>query len=65
MQGKVRWFKTKLGYGFLKGEDKKEYFVHYKKIQMDGFKNLLEGQIVEFEIEVTPRGEVAVNVTPK
>lgn len=65
LKGKVKFFSEKRGYGFITGEDNKEYFVHYSKIRGAGFKNLLEGQSVEFEIFDAPKGPVAIEVEAK
>ena len=48
MTGKVKWFDSKKGYGFITGENGKEIFVHFSGIVTDGFKSLNEGQAVEF-----------------
>lgn len=63
MTGKVKWFDSKKGYGFITGEDGKEIFVHFSGIVTDGFKSLNEGQQVEFEVGNGAKGEQAVNVT--
>ena len=63
MTGKVKWFDSKKGYGFITGENGKEIFVHYSGIVTDGFKSLNEGQAVEFEVVSGAKGEQAVNVT--
>ncbi|MBR2352667.1 MAG: cold shock domain-containing protein [Alistipes sp.] len=63
MNGKVKWFDSKKGYGFITCEDGKEVFVHYTGIVKEGFKSLTEGQDVEFEIGEGTKGEQAVNVT--
>lgn len=62
MNGKVKWFDAKKGFGFIICEDGKEVFVHFSGIVKDGFKSLNEGQRVEFEIEAVDRGEQAINV---
>ena len=62
--GKVKWFNSKRGYGFITGEDGKDYFVYFKDINMDGFKTLEEGQKVTFDTKETDRGISACNVTP-
>lgn len=63
MTGKVKWFDSKKGYGFIIGEDGKEVFVHFTGIVKEGFKALSEGQTVEFEIGNGAKGEQAINVT--
>lgn len=63
MTGKVKWFDSKKGYGFITEESGKEIFVHFSGISGEGFKSLNEGQVVEFEIGEGAKGEQAVNVT--
>ena len=63
MTGKVKWFDSKKGYGFITGENGKEIFVHFSGIVTDGFKSLNEGQAVEFEVGSGAKVEQAVNVT--
>ena len=60
--GKVKWFDEKKGYGFIEREDGDDVFVHFSAIQQDGFKNLEEGQEVEFEIVEGDRGLQAEDV---
>jgi CspA family cold shock protein len=62
--GTVKWFNGTKGYGFLARENGEDVFVHYSAIQMQGFRNLVEGQKVEFSVEKGPKGLQAVNVTP-
>ncbi|MDP2981279.1 MAG: cold-shock protein [Candidatus Omnitrophota bacterium] len=61
-RGKVKWFNTQEGYGFITPENGKDVFVHHSVIQGEGYKSLEEGQEVEFEIQNGPKGEQAVNV---
>ncbi|MDA8227806.1 MAG: cold shock domain-containing protein [Desulfitobacterium hafniense] len=63
MLGKVKWFSKQKGYGFIEGESGRDIFVHYSSIVGDGFKTLDEGQGVEFDVIVGPRGEQAANVS--
>ena len=62
--GTVKWFNGTKGYGFITGEDEKDYFVHFSAINVDGFKTLDEGQAVTFDIENGQKGPQASNVTP-
>jgi len=63
--GKVKWFNERKGYGFIEREDGDDVFVHYQAIQGDGFKTLVEGQSVEFDIVEGPKGQQAANVVGK
>jgi CspA family cold shock protein len=60
--GVVKWFNRSKGYGFISRENGNDVFVHYSSIQGDGFRNLEEGQQVEFSVEDSPKGPQAVNV---
>jgi CspA family cold shock protein len=61
--GTVKWFNGSKGYGFIEREGGSDVFVHYSAIQGEGFRNLEEGQRVEFEIEQDRKGLRAANVT--
>jgi CspA family cold shock protein len=61
MIGSVKWFSREKGFGFLT-DGTKDYFAHYKSIKGTGFKNLVEGQKVEFNTAKTPKGESAVDI---
>ena len=50
VNGTVKWFNVRKGYGFLCDEDGAEHFVHYSEIRTMGFRKLEEGQAVTFEI---------------
>ena len=63
--GKVKWFDTKKGFGFIQQDGGPDVFVHYSSISGDGFKNLEEGQPVEFELIDSPKGPKAANVVTK
>jgi len=62
--GTVKWFHRKKGYGFIIPDgEKKDLFVHFSDILMDGYKALYEGDVVEFEVGEGPNGgSVAKNV---
>jgi len=62
MTGKVKWFDEKKGYGFISTDDGKDIFVHFSAIQAEGFKNLNEGDLVEFEVNDGDRGPQASHV---
>jgi CspA family cold shock protein len=61
--GTVKWFNGSKGYGFIAREGGPDVFVHYSAIQNEGFRNLEEGQKVEFEVEQGNKGPQASNVT--
>lgn len=63
MKGTVKWFNKQKGYGFISDESGKDVFVHYSGINMEGYKNLEEGQKVEFELSDGAKGPQATNVT--
>ena len=58
-QGKVKWFSTEKGYGFIEQESGNDLFVHHSEVQGDG---LREGEAVEFEIGEGNKGPCATNV---
>jgi CspA family cold shock protein len=62
--GTVKWFNSEKGYGFIQQEDGADVFVHYSAIEMSGYRNLEEGQAVEFEITEGPKGLLAAGVHP-
>ena len=61
--GTVKWFNREKGYGFISRENGDDVFVHYSSIQGDGFRNLEEGDPVEFAVESSPKGPHATEVT--
>ncbi len=62
MLGRVKWFNKEKGYGFIERDDGDDVFVHYSAIEEEGFKTLVEGQDVEFDIVEGSRGPQAANV---
>lgn len=61
--GKVKWFDSKKGYGFIEKEDGSgDVFVHYADIVGEGYKTLREGERVKFEISASPKGDKALKV---
>ena len=62
--GTVKWFNSAKGYGFITPDDgSKDVFVHYSAIDGQGYKQLQEGDKVQFEVERTPKGPAATRVT--
>jgi CspA family cold shock protein len=61
--GTVKWFNGAKGYGFIEREDGADVFVHFSAIRGEGFRNLEEGQSVEFTIEQGPKGLQASDVS--
>lgn len=62
MKGKVKWFNNSKGYGFIENEKGDDIFIHYSAILSTGYKTLVEGQFVEFELVETAKGLQAKNV---
>lgn len=62
INGTVKWFNESKGYGFISSEKGDDVFVHYSSITSNGFKTLMEGDSVSFDIEEGPKGPKAVNV---
>ncbi len=61
--GKVKWFNSKKGYGFIMTDDgEQDIFVHYTSIRGEGYKTLTEGEDVQFELAEGPKGLQAQNV---
>jgi len=65
-KGKVVWFSPEKGFGFIVCNNtslgEAEIFVNYSSIQSEGFKTLLKGQAVEFDLDTDERGYFAKNV---
>ncbi|MCP8969392.1 cold-shock protein [Ectobacillus ponti] len=61
-RGKVKWFNSEKGFGFIEREGGEDVFVHFSAIQGEGYKSLEEGQEVTFDIENGQRGPQATNV---
>ncbi len=62
-KGTVKWFNAKKGYGFISDEQGSDIFVHFSALNMDGFKELKDGEQVEFEVTQGEKGPQAANVS--
>ena len=60
--GTVKWFNPKKGFGFISRENGEDVFVHFKSIQGEGYRNLEEGDQVEFEVASSQKGLEAKEV---
>jgi len=65
LEGKVKWFNPRKGYGFIEAPDGRDVFVHFSSIAGDGFKTLDEGDTVLFDIVEGEKGLRAANVALK
>ena len=62
--GRVKWFDNKKGFGFILGPDgQRDIFVHFSAIQGAGFRTLNEGDRVEYDVVMGPKGKQAAEVT--
>jgi len=61
-QGVVKWFNSAKGFGFIQQEEGPDVFVHYSSIQGNGYRNLEQGQAVEFTLSEGPKGPLASEV---
>ena len=62
MQGTVKWFNAKKGYGFISDAEGNDVFVHFSALNMDGFKELKDVETVEFDVVEGEKGPQAANV---
>jgi len=65
LEGTVKWFNQRKGYGFISAADGRDIFVHYSNISGEGFKTLVEGDMVNFDIVEGEKGPRAENVVQK
>jgi len=61
-QGTVKWFNASKGFGFIQRQSGADVFVHFSAIQGEGYRNLTDGQAVEFDVSEGPKGPQASNV---
>lgn len=62
MDGTVKWFDVRKGFGFIEDGEGVDYFVHFTEIQGDGFKRLREGQAVTFEAGEDEQGRTVAHM---
>lgn len=62
MKGTVKMFNKEKGFGFIHAEDGKDVFFHYSSLEMDGFKEIAQGEEVEFELQQSDRGPRAAKI---
>ena len=63
--GTVKWFSDAKGFGFIEPEGGGEdVFAHFSSIMMDGFRTLVQGSRVSFELTDGPKGKLALNISP-
>ena len=61
--GKVKWFNSTKGYGFISRDDAKDVFVHSSAVKNAGLSGLAEGETLTFEVEEGAKGPSAVNLS--
>ena len=62
VRGRVKWFDETKGFGFIDRGNGRDVFVHYSQIKKRGYKTLMEGDKVEFDLYQSERGIQAKNV---
>lgn len=62
IEGEVKWFDSRKGFGFLVGPEGQDIFVHYSVIDGSGYRSLRDGTIVEYDAEKTDKGWKATRV---
>jgi CspA family cold shock protein len=63
IQGNVKWFDPRKGFGFIVGPDEQDIFVHYTVIEGEGFRVLADGSPVQYSAENGDKGWRATKVT--
>lgn len=63
VKGTVKWFNNAKGFGFITPDSGEDVFVHFRSILGDGYRTLMQGQPVEFELMNGPKGLHAEQVS--
>lgn len=61
-EGSVKWFNEAKGFGFIEQDNGPDLFVHFSQIQGEGFKSLVEGERVSFDVTQGDKGPQSTNV---
>ncbi|MEM6750305.1 MAG: cold shock domain-containing protein [Planctomycetota bacterium] len=62
IDGEVKWFDARKGYGFILGPEGQDVFVHFSEIKTDGFRTLRDGEQVQYELVESAKGYQAKDV---
>ena len=62
VQGTVKWYSERKGYGFIARDDMDDIFFHNSDIERTGFMTLEEGRVVEFDLLEADKGPKAINI---
>jgi len=62
IEGQVKWFDPRKGFGFIVGPEGQDIFVHYSVIQGEGFRVLKDGSTVQYDAQATGKGWKATRV---
>lgn len=62
VEGEVKWFDPRKGFGFIVGPEGQDIFVHFTVIQGDGFRVLRDGASVDYDAEKSDKGWRATRV---
>lgn len=65
VDGVVKWFDAKKGYGFIVGPEGQDIFVHYSRIEGQGYRSLRDGAAVNYDATLTDKGWQATRVARK
>ena len=62
VEGEVKWFDSRKGFGFIVGPEGQDIFVHYSVIDGSGYRSLRDGTTVEYDAERSDKGWKAKRV---